>query len=155
MAQNDKKNGPGRPRKAVPDRQTVPLGLRVSGELKSKLEEAADANGRSQSQEAEFRLRRSFEIEDRRRDLALLLDLIASVEALVKRSWKDDPIVCRTVMGLADAYFRRFGPDELKGEEPTDFEERRSYEQSLDSFLIAISGAVTASSKAVKDAGDE
>jgi hypothetical protein len=39
----------------------VSLGLRVTAELKRKLDEAAANSGRSQSQEAELRLERSFE----------------------------------------------------------------------------------------------
>jgi hypothetical protein len=48
-------------KKRRPER--VMLGLRVTPELKQKLDAAAEANGRSQSQEAEFRLERSFDRE--------------------------------------------------------------------------------------------
>lgn len=40
--------------------ERVPLGLRVTADLKRKLDAAAEASGRSQSQEAEFRLENSF-----------------------------------------------------------------------------------------------
>ena len=40
------------------------LGIRVTPDLKRRLDAAAEAGGRSQSQEAEFRLERSFDHED-------------------------------------------------------------------------------------------
>jgi hypothetical protein len=40
------------------------LGLKVTAEVKDRLDRAARANGRTQSQEAEVRLQRSFEHED-------------------------------------------------------------------------------------------
>jgi hypothetical protein len=42
----------------------VPLGLRVTPEMKRRLDDAAKRSGRSQSQEAEFRLERSFDRTD-------------------------------------------------------------------------------------------
>jgi hypothetical protein len=51
---------PGRP--SVGER--VPLGLRVTPETKQRLDAAAAHSGRSQSQEAEMRLERSFERQD-------------------------------------------------------------------------------------------
>jgi hypothetical protein len=44
--------------------ERVPLGLRVTPEMKRRLDEAARRSGRSQSQEAEFRLERSFDRTD-------------------------------------------------------------------------------------------
>lgn len=53
----------GRPTKAPKHgARRVSLGLRVTPDVKRQLDAAADKNGRSQSQEAEFRLERSFEI---------------------------------------------------------------------------------------------
>lgn len=49
--------GPGRPPLAG---ERIPLGLRVTKETKQKLDRAAHASGRSQSQEAELRLEQSF-----------------------------------------------------------------------------------------------
>src|SRR5262245_3291966 len=43
--------------------ERVPLGLRVTPEMKKRLDAAAEESGRSQSQEVEFRLERSFERE--------------------------------------------------------------------------------------------
>lgn len=50
----------GRPTKPAAEGARASLGLRVTSDLKSKLDAAAEASGRSQSQEAEFRLERSF-----------------------------------------------------------------------------------------------
>jgi TraY domain len=51
----------GRPRKKAPKPgERVSLGLRVTAEMKAALDEAAARSGRSQSQEAEFRIERSF-----------------------------------------------------------------------------------------------
>jgi hypothetical protein len=50
----------GRPLKEAPAGKRVPLGLRVTAEIKTKLAAAAVETNRSQSQEAELRLERSF-----------------------------------------------------------------------------------------------
>ncbi|MBZ9710496.1 hypothetical protein LB543_27740 [Mesorhizobium sp. ESP7-2] len=54
----DKKRG--RPTKAPTPGERVSLGLRVTADMKERLDRAAAENGRSQSQEAEYRLERSF-----------------------------------------------------------------------------------------------
>jgi hypothetical protein len=51
---------PGRPRVEPEDGERVPLSFRITPELKRLLDAAADASGRSQSQEAELRLEKSF-----------------------------------------------------------------------------------------------
>jgi hypothetical protein len=52
---------PGRPRtRGVSEGERVSLGLRVTADLKGKLDQAMAASGRSQSQEAEFRIEQSF-----------------------------------------------------------------------------------------------
>ncbi|HML93253.1 TraY domain-containing protein [Methyloceanibacter sp.] len=54
----------GRPRGRKPKAgERVHLGIRVTPEMKSRIEQAAATSGRSQSQEAEFRLERSLEQE--------------------------------------------------------------------------------------------
>jgi len=53
----------GRPTKPGKKGERVPLGLRVTASLKEQLDSAALKSGRSQSQEAEFRLERSFQEE--------------------------------------------------------------------------------------------
>ena len=54
----------GRPVKPAAPGSRVPLGLRVTADVKSRLDGAAEASGRSQSQEAELRLERSFHEDD-------------------------------------------------------------------------------------------
>jgi hypothetical protein len=53
----------GRPRKVPEPGERVALGLKVTSQVKNKIEAAADATGRTQSQEAELRLEQSFERE--------------------------------------------------------------------------------------------
>lgn len=50
----------GRPTKGRELGERVQLSLRVTPEMKRRLDSAAAASGRSQSQEAEFRLERTF-----------------------------------------------------------------------------------------------
>jgi hypothetical protein len=57
-----KKKRIGRPTKPPAPGERVPLGLRVTPEMKGRLEAAAQQNGRSLSQEAELRLERSLDI---------------------------------------------------------------------------------------------
>ena len=52
----------GRPTKKPKPGERVPLGLRVTPEMKKRLERAAIKNGRSISQEAELRLERSLDV---------------------------------------------------------------------------------------------
>ena len=62
----------GRPiRPGVPGAR-VSLGLKVTPEIKNKLDEAARLNGRTQSAEAEYRLERSFERQDLLREVWVL-----------------------------------------------------------------------------------
>jgi hypothetical protein len=61
VAESSKRPGPGRPPSPG---ERVPLGLRVTKELKARLDRAAEASGRSQSQEAEFRLESTFNAEN-------------------------------------------------------------------------------------------
>src|SRR4051794_34715099 len=65
------KNRGGRPRREPGQGERVQLGLRVTPELKRKLDAAAEQSGRSQSQEAEYRLEGSFGRE------ALLSELLS------------------------------------------------------------------------------
>ena len=52
----------GRPTKRPKPGERVPLGLRVTPEMKKRLEKAAIRNGRSISQEVELRLERSLDL---------------------------------------------------------------------------------------------
>ena len=54
----------GRPTRPPKPGERVTLGLRVTAELKNRIEGAANEKGRSLSQEAEFRLERSFDREE-------------------------------------------------------------------------------------------
>jgi hypothetical protein len=54
----------GRPLKEPEPGERVPLSLRITPSAKKKLEAAAGLNGRSLSQEAEYRIERSFDRED-------------------------------------------------------------------------------------------
>lgn len=70
----------GRPTKQPPPGKRASLGLKVTAETKRRIEAAARASGRTQSQEAEYRLEWSFEIEDERRMVRdVLLAIIAAV----------------------------------------------------------------------------
>src|SRR5262245_9556776 len=55
---------PGRPRQEPEPGERVQLSFRITPELKRRLGETAEHNGRSQSQEAELRIERSFARED-------------------------------------------------------------------------------------------
>lgn len=58
------RRGIGRPRKGFEPGERVALSLRLTPELKQRLDETVDRNGRSQSQECEMRLAQSFLLED-------------------------------------------------------------------------------------------
>ncbi len=64
MAKNTASKRLGRPKRKPKPGERVPLGLRVTAETKQRLDDAAEQSGRSQSQEAELRLERSFERQD-------------------------------------------------------------------------------------------
>src|SRR5262245_8525493 len=67
--------GPGRPSLG----ERVPLGLRVTLDTKARLDAAARYNGRSLSQEAEFRLEQSFDSDRLSRIEGLLHTLVAHI----------------------------------------------------------------------------
>jgi hypothetical protein len=71
----------GRPTKPAVEGTRVSLGLRVTAEVKNKLEEAAIKSGRSISQEAELRIERSFE-DDR---LAAVAERLKNFQLSVSR----------------------------------------------------------------------
>ena len=60
----ERKKRVGRPLKIPKPGQRMGLGLIVTAEIKNRLDAAAQASGRTQSQEAELRLERSFEHQD-------------------------------------------------------------------------------------------
>ena len=59
-----KRKSVGRPRQEAEPGERAQLSFRVTAELKGRSDAAADQSGRSQSQEAEFRLERSFDHQD-------------------------------------------------------------------------------------------
>src|SRR5262245_46593766 len=64
-AGRNRKGFGGRPRKHESEAgEKLHLGIRVTPEMKQRLEAVAAANGRSQSQEAEIRLQRTFDRQD-------------------------------------------------------------------------------------------
>ena len=84
---SEKKRKPGRPGRPRTVGERVPLGLRVSTELKTKLDGAAKASGRSQSQEAELRLEQSLKSEEalyKTLDLAYGHELTAIILAVAR-----------------------------------------------------------------------
>jgi predicted transcriptional regulator len=79
----------GRPTKAPLPGERVSLGLRVTAEIKRKLDEAAEKSGRSQSQEAELRLERSFELEHFEASIAEMIDKLREhITALIRAQGK-------------------------------------------------------------------
>src|SRR5262245_45832960 len=60
----EKRRSVGRPRQEPEPGERVQLSFRVTPELKRRLDAAATKSGRSQSQEAEFRLEQSFDREE-------------------------------------------------------------------------------------------
>ena len=77
------KNFGGRPKTPGKVDERVHLGFRVTPQLKERLEQTAKNLGRSQSQEAEMRLERSFDRAD------LLAEIIAML--------KDNPKVVKAI----------------------------------------------------------
>jgi hypothetical protein len=54
----------GRPRLPAEEGKRYPIAIRTTKDLKERLERASKASGRSLAQELEFRLERSFEVQD-------------------------------------------------------------------------------------------
>ncbi len=103
------RRGRGRPRKAAIEGERNSLGLRVTADVKMKLEDAATDSGRSQSQEAEFRLEQSFLDEHTRYDEfggvenysveKLLFGVVTFIEAETGHSWRQDGLTFKQVAG--------------------------------------------------------
>ncbi len=81
MAKNTAPKRLGRPKRKPTPGTRASLGLRVTAETKQRLDDAAEQSGRSQSQEAELRLERTFAAEDRLGgpNMVDLMETIASV----------------------------------------------------------------------------
>lgn len=86
----------GRPTKPPVPGERVPLGLRVTAEIRTKLEEAAVKSGRSLSQEAEIRIEATFtrdlflaEFDASRAESQAYLDsVVARIEAAAEKRRK-------------------------------------------------------------------
>jgi hypothetical protein len=76
----------GRPFAPVTDGERVTLGVRVSADTKRKLEEEANKTGRSLSQEAELRVLKTFDNEERDKKLDEKTEqLAARIEETIKK----------------------------------------------------------------------
>jgi hypothetical protein len=125
---------------APPKRDAKPgerfqLGVRVTPDLKQKLDAAAEMSGRSQSQEAEFRLEHSFDRQglvlevltiaygsEEVADLLMTLGTVFRVageavtsnskmrERLKSRDWTSDPAVCDIAIEAAHTVLESFRP---------------------------------------------
>jgi hypothetical protein len=75
----------GRPTKAPQPGKKVSLGLKVTAEIKNRLDAAARASGRTQSQEAERRLEGSFEHESRLTHISDSLERILAIHGVTAK----------------------------------------------------------------------
>src|SRR5262249_49795121 len=112
--------------------ERVQLSFRITPELKRRLDETADASGRSQSQEAEFRLERSFA----RADLlvnALYLRYSREAAGIILAVSEVMNIVSATSMGLGRRIEARTSDNAF------DFAEQRwaAFPASLEAALVA------------------
>jgi hypothetical protein len=88
----------GRPIKPATEGERIMLGLRVTADLKRKLEVEALKSGRSLSQETEIRVQQSFDSEEREKKLAERDEkLIERVEDLAKKQEEDREAILREV----------------------------------------------------------
>ena len=101
----------GRPSKAPRKGVRNSLGLRVTAETKNRLEAATAASGRSQSQEAEFRLEQSFRKEDDgiaalggSEQHALFRMMAAAAEIIENRTGKSWTSDWKTSIAVRDAW---------------------------------------------------
>jgi hypothetical protein len=107
----ERKKRIGRPTKPGTAGQRVSLGLRVMAETKRKLEAAAIKSGRSQSQEAEFRIEQSFlkeEVYGGKELNGLLMLMVGAAEIIQARtgkSWSSD----WDTFVMAQAAWKRLG----------------------------------------------
>jgi DNA end-binding protein Ku len=90
-----KRKSVGRPRQDAEPGERAQLSFRVTAELKRRLDAAADESGRSQSQEAEFRLERSFDRQDLLSEVQRLLGPIA--ERMRREYDRANPILATEV----------------------------------------------------------
>jgi len=117
-------NKGGRPPKGPYHGKSKTLSTRITAELRSRLEEAAGATGRSLSQEIEFRLERSFE---KAADFGGVLNSITlqtmgeflhKLETATGRPWRADPVVFDMAREIAFSVLEYFGPRRRKPSHP-------------------------------------
>lgn len=114
----------GRPTKEPRTGQRNSLGLRVTADIKSRLDNAAKESGRSQSHEAELRLARSFSDEDSRDETLFkifggteaysLFHLAAAAAAVeqahAKKPWASDPQTFDNALKAINTVLEAFRP---------------------------------------------
>lgn len=93
----------GRPPKGEFIDKKATLTTRITNAVRAGLEREARRNGRSISQEVEFRLAESLKarksrLNDRNRALAFLVGKLAEdIESVTNKSWLDDPYTCEAI----------------------------------------------------------
>jgi hypothetical protein len=81
MAMTRKKPRMGRPPRHAGERLSKNRTFRVRGELDDRLQTSANKSGRSVSEEIEYRLERSYQIDD------LNQDMKAAIKEAIEESW--------------------------------------------------------------------
>ena len=97
----------GRPKKKPEPGTMVTTSLRVSAELKTKLDLAADDSDRSQSEEAARRLAASFELQP-------IKDIMMVVNVIDGGRWHEEPAKADLVIELVETYLRSLLSDECR-----------------------------------------
>ncbi len=133
MAKNTASKRLGRPKRKPKPGERVPLGLRVTAETKQRLDDAAEQSGRSQSQEAELRLDRSFERQDlaeevltatyghelagllmilgrTMKDVGMSAGFAAIRGVAVRANWLQNPYAFDQVANAAETIIEKFRP---------------------------------------------
>jgi hypothetical protein len=121
MVQESKKRL-GRPTKAPTPGKRVSLGLKVTAEIKQRIDEEACRTGRTQSQQAELMIERSFseqaalggpEMQRLAYHMISLFALPAQRSARDKQNWVSDPDGYRAgVIGVCDGLFQGLSDDD-------------------------------------------
>jgi hypothetical protein len=124
MAQERNEKRLGRPLKAPTPGKRVALGLKVTSEIKQRLDEEARKSGRTQSQQAELMIERSFAEEGafggpEMRQMAYLMAAAFAIagqrDAAGKAAWIADPYAYGAgVAGVLDALLIGFPNGEDK-----------------------------------------
>lgn len=123
----------GRPKREPSPGERVHLGFRVTTDLKRRMELAAQRNGRSISQEAEFRVEHSFDRDDLLPEvltlkygrqlagvvmlLGLAMKLAGETNAFIKtgdsnkaKQWMDDPFAFDEAVKAVNLILEKLGP---------------------------------------------